>query len=690
MLCTTLAATAALSSSAGVADPSTPPAWLNESVGKLQKELVAKYGQPQQTRVDRGLRQVGQLWRAEDGDAATFEAFVRENFAGDQATLDAVFERFRRLLEKLGGYAADMRYELRRQVDLNLGSVLPMDEIAAGYEPTSHLTEDFFTNKLAFVVLLNFPITTLDQRLAEGDKWSRRQWAETRLAERFSKRIPAEVLQTLSESQNAAQIYISQYRIAMHHLLDADGGRPFPPKMNLIAHWNLRDEIKAQYAAGPAGLAKQQMIERVMERIVDQSIPKVVIHNPQVDWNPVTNEVKPSTVDDLGSPAPADLKVTATPEPDTRYAMLLAVFKANKRVDPYSPTAPTLIARRFEEDRQMSESRVKGMLEQVVGSPRFAEVGRVIEKRLGRPLEPFDIWYDGFRSRPAGGEAQLDALVGKRYPTADAYREDIPNILVKLGFQPDRAAYLGKMIAVESSRGAGHAIRGEMRGQQARLRTHIERGGMDFKGFNIALHEMGHNIEQTFSTNQVDDTLLAGVPNTAFTEALAMVVQGHDMEMLGVAATDPQAEARKTLNDFWATSEICGVSLVDMAVWHWMYEHPNATPAELKEATLDAARQVWNRFYAPVFHRRDVTLLAVYSHLICEVLYLPDYSVGHMIGFQLEEQMKKAGRFGDEFERMTRFGNVAPDMWMRNATGAPVSADALLRATERAVAEMAK
>ena len=30
----------------------------------------------------------------------------------------------------------------------------------------------------------------------------------------------------------------------------------------------------------------------------------------------------------------------AAAEPDTRYAMLLAVFRANKKADPYSPTAP--------------------------------------------------------------------------------------------------------------------------------------------------------------------------------------------------------------------------------------------------------------------------------------------------------------------------------------------------------------
>ena len=160
------------------------------------------------------------------------------------------------------------------------------------------------------------------------------------------------------------------------------------------------------------------------------------------------------------------------------------------------------------------------------------------------------------------------------------------SLLVQLGFSRERAEFLRQNIEVEASRGTGHAMGGAMRGQKARLRTRVESDGMNFKGYNIALHEMGHNIEQTFSLNQVDRTLLAGVPNNAFTEALAMVAQGHDLELLGLASPDPNAEALKTLNDFWATGEIAGVALVDMAVWHWMYDHPNATPAELKAATL--------------------------------------------------------------------------------------------------------
>ena len=142
------------------------------------------------------------------------------------------------------------------------------------------------------------------------------------------------------------------------------------------------------------------------------------------------------------------------------------------------------------------------------------------------------------------------------------------------------------------------------------------------------------------------------------------------------------------MNDFWGTYEIAGVALVDMAAWHWMYDHPNATAAQLKEATVGIARDVWNRYYAPVFGKRDVVLLGIYSHMIDSFLYLPDYPIGHMIAFQIERQMEKAGNIGSEFERMAKTGSVAPDLWMTKATGAPVGPEALLAAAAEAVPQV--
>jgi len=662
------------------------PAWIKASNQKLEGELVKKYGEGQRGRVERGLLQVSEFWRTEDGDPGVYEDFVTTNFAGDQATLDTMFNRFEYLLEELSGHMHEINREFRQQMDLDLGPVLPFDQTFAGYDPSAHVLDDFFANRLAFTVLLNFPLTTLEQRLKDGPKWSRRQWAEVRLAQGFSKRVPAQVNLAISGAEAEAARYIDEYNIWMHHLVDDGGQRLFPPRMRLLSHWNLRDEIKSDYTDRQNGLAKQRIIQQVMERVVTQTIPEVVVDNPGVDWNPVTNEVKTSNEVDSEPSAIKTKSASNTREPDTRYAMLLKTFQAARKADPYSPTAPTLMARRFEEDREIPEARVKAMLEQVLTSPQAAQTAKLIAARLGRPLEPFDIWYNGFRANNQYSEAQLDEIVGKRYPNAEAYKKDMPNLLMKLGFAPDRANYIADNIVVDPARGSGHAMGAQMRTEKTHLRTRIEKSGMNYKGFNIAIHEMGHNVEQTLSLNDVDHALLSGVPNTAFTEALAFVFQGRDLELLGLAAPDANSEALKTLNDFWATYEISGVALVDIAVWHWMYDHPDATPKQLNDATVEIAKDVWNKYYAPVFHKKDVILLGVYSHMINYFLYLPDYPIGHLIAHQIEEQMKKAGSIGPEFERIAKMGRVTPDQWMEHATGKPVGADALLEATQHALA----
>jgi oligoendopeptidase F len=210
---------------------------------------------------------------------------------------------------------------------------------------------------------------------------------------------------------------------------------------------------------------------------------------------------------------------------------------------------------------------------------------------------------------------------------------------------------------------------------------------MNYKGYNIACHELGHNVEQVFSGCKIDHTLLAGVPNTAFTEALAFVFQARDLELLGIPDTASQAVHLRNLDDYWGTCEIAAVSLVDMKVWHWMYDHPNATPSELKAAVIGIAQEVWNEYYAEAFGIRDADILAVYSHMISGAMYLPDYTIGALIAFQIEQYLK-THTLGVEMERICLQGAITPDLWMQRAVGASISAEPMLAAARAATAAM--
>jgi hypothetical protein len=81
-----------------------------------------------------------------------------------------------------------------------------------------------------------------------------------------------------------------------------------------------------------------------------------------------------------------------------------------------------------------------------------------------------------------------------------------------------------------------------------------------------------------------------------------------------------------------------------------------------------------------------VPLLAIYSHMIDGAMYTPDYPLGHLIAFQVEDHFRRhEGPMGAEFERVCLLGRLTPDAWMRQAVGAPLSAEPLLAAAAAAL-----
>jgi len=673
-----------------VADPrKEPPAALREAAAGAIAALVAKHGEAERPRIERGVVQAASMWRREDGDGKAFRAFCEEQFLPAGPSLDAGFARFEAALEALDGNGLEMGRTLRRGAELDVGPLQPIDPLLAAIDPSAHVTDDLFAGKVAFAALLNFPLTSLEDRVTQGDGWTTRQWAEARLADRFTLRVPAAVNQGIAKAGAAADAYIAGYNVWAHHVLDEQGQRLFPKGKRLLSHWNLRDELKAWYGQ-EGGLPRQRAIQKVMERIATQTLPAAVVDDPTVDWNPWTNAVKPAPADSIENGKPARTSVDPAREPDRRFERILANFHAVRAMDAYSPAAPTHIDRGFLLEREIPEARLVAMLEEVLGAPEIVRTGKVIAARLGRPLEPFDIWYDGFRPKRAVSEAELDQMTRARYPTPAAFEKALPETLTRIGFAPEKAAWLAERIAVDPARGSGHAMPAARRGDKPRLRTRVNADGMDYKGFNIAVHELGHNVEQVFGLYAVDSTLIQGVPNTAFTEAIAFVFQARDMAVLGLPGPDAEARRVEALDRLWDAYEIAGVALVDLGMWHWMYDHPRATPAQLREATLGIAKGVWNRFYAPVFGVKDVTLLAIYSHMVNNMLYLPNYPVGRIIASQIEAHLegKPPGQLGAELERMSSLGRLAPDVWMRKATGQPVSPRPLIAAAGKALDEL--
>jgi oligoendopeptidase F len=102
---------------------------------------------------------------------------------------------------------------------------------------------------------------------------------------------------------------------------------------------------------------------------------------------------------------------------------------------------------------------------------------------------------------------------------------------------------------------------------------------------------------------------------------------------------------------------------------------------------VSISQEIWNRYFAPILGAKDATLLAIYSHMIDSGLYTPDYPLGHLIAFQVEAHFREnnKGPLGTEFERICRLGSITPDAWMRQAVGAPLSSEPLLKAAATAL-----
>lgn len=622
--------------------------------------------------VEKGVTQVARLWKVSDGKISKFKEFCKENYVADSEKRQFLFERLNHHYEVLWGNLLKLQIELNEPNHMDIGELHKVDMLFAAYNPQAHLAEDLYASKVAFITALNFPELSLDEKNKLGANWSSLDWAYSRMGDVFTSRIPAKLLQKRSTAATNSDAYISEYNIFMGHVLGKDGKTHFPEDMKLISHWNLRDELKSNYTI-ENGQENQEMIYKVMQHIIDQTIPEAVINSSDYEWDIYNNEVFKD-----------GQKQAFKKEPNTRYQQLLNNFLATKALDPYYPAYPTYIERRFSGNMEIPKEEVQKIFEDLVSSKEVRELGNLIKAKLGRELRPYDIWYNGFKAQSSLSEMELNKITQKKYPNPDAFEADLARMLEELQFEKEQAQFLASKIRVDGSRGAGHAWGAEMKSEKARLRTRIGEEGMNYKGYNIAVHEFGHNVEQTITLHDVDYYMLRGVPNTAFTEALAFIFQKRDLSLLGLEEKNAAKAHNMALANLWSCYEIMGVSLVDMAVWEWMYANPNANSEELKIAVIDIAKDIWNKYYADVFGSTNEPILAIYSHMIDNPLYLSAYPIGHLIDFQLEQQLEGKD-FASEVNRIYAAGRLTPKWWMQNAVGADLSSKPLLDASQNAL-----
>ena len=163
-----------------------------KDLAALKAELVKQHGEPSRARIERGVDQVAALWRKQDGSEADFRPSSASTSSPTRRSSTAPSPASRPTSSSSTATCWRSARELRRPSDLDVGPLLKVDPLFAAYDPSAHLVEDLFRNKLGFVVLLNFPLTTLQgEARRRARTTAAASWAEVRLAGRFGRRVPA-------------------------------------------------------------------------------------------------------------------------------------------------------------------------------------------------------------------------------------------------------------------------------------------------------------------------------------------------------------------------------------------------------------------------------------------------------------------------------------------------------------------
>jgi len=646
----------------------------DDDVVQVTKKLTDKYGKENADRIERGVRHLSDLWFEENGNGTEFREFCMKQFIPSGSALDHALDIAEQQFEAINGYRRELSLALDYPLVTKTRPVTELDRLFS----RSGIDIDFYKSKLALAIALNFPYYTNAEKEALGAGWSRKEWAMVRLGDKFDFRADPDKEPDPLILPDELRDYTSLYILSMDHVLSPGMEVLFPEGTRLNSHNGLRDEIKGLYSRNNP-LERQRALSSIVMHIIHQTIPKCMIGETSFYWEPKANKVFLKKGDKF-------VETDFESEPDNRYKVLHHNMISKMRKDVMYPEVSTYLSRTFE-NRQLSEEKIVSLLESVVGAPEKKEVASLIEKRIGRKLEPFDIWYTGFSDNKDYDMDALDKMLREKYPTPMSFQQDIPNILKRIGFPEFEAEFLGNHVVVDPIPSGGHANGPQMKGAKAHLRTRFEKDGLNYKGYRIGMHEIGHTIQQNVGTYMTDYYLLKGIPCSPYTEAMADLIAYRNMVGLGVNPEYSSKEKQENaLAAFWFVCEMGSEALHEIRVWHWLYDHPDATVEELKTVTIDIAKDIWNQYFADIFGVKDVPVFAIYNHFISGALYLHSYPLGNIVLMQLEEYFEGKD-FAREMIRTCKIGKLTPDLWMIEATGEPLSSEPLLNAMRKALKE---
>lgn len=644
----------------------------SEEISKIKSELKSRHGSETAVRIEKGVSQLAQIWDLSDGNTDRFREFCINNFLSD-TELEENLPRIAENLILTGGSLSVIRSKMNEPFAFTDVKELHADRFFRKAVPSYNP----YTSELAYFLKLNFPEWSLVEKRQMSAGWNRNQWIMSAVGSYYPGR---EVVRnaTISTKQTEFRRYIDNYFFDMHRIMDEKGKYPFREFTSLHCHRGLRDNIKEEYTKY-GGFERQKLTGDVLDKVFTGEVPVAFLTDTNTRWNPSKNElfkVEGKKLKKISGYACEDNK---------RYEGLKNLFLIEQAVDSAYGNGSTYITRTFE-NANLTVDETEKIIVDFLESPLTADVSRLVEKRLERKLHPFDVWYSGFQEQSFYSAGFLDSLTRARYPDPGSLEDNIKDILIKMGFPEEEAFTIGASVDVHSVVSGGYSDQPPVQGGKALLTTMFGERGLDYKGYRVAMHELGHVVCGVYSTLNADNFLLAGVPTGGITEGFAEVLAYKNIEGLGLFPySDQEKKHLLALATYWYLYEMGGNALTEIRTWKWMYENPHATVSELKNAILGISGGIWNSYFSEYFGgTRDCHILSVYNHFISGDLYLFNYFIGGIVSYQLADAFER-DELASRLKESCLEGVTLPELWMQKAVGSGFSLTPLFNGVSSAV-----
>jgi len=621
--------------------------------------------------VKKGVSQLAANWRVEDGSEDDFISFCTENII-DEKELAPNLERISDNLVAMWGHSSIIRFSWTESERFTDTREVKADPFFRESMPSA----DLYKGKLAHFIQLNFPYYTPAEKRINGESWSREEWTMAALGDTYAHRTDRNFKKEATEESNAFRKYMQHYFLRMDHISAEDGSYPFPQGSLLHSHRGLRDNCKEEYTR-QGGYERQRITGKVIEHILLGTVPQEFLEDTTTWWDPWSNEL-------FRKDAGTTVKIEYESEGTIRYAGFRSVFLNRSSEDKMFDDGSSVISRTFD-NHNLEISEVETLIREFLSDPVISDAGKLIEKEVGRPLEPFDIWYSGFQEQSLYPADFLDSITMSRYPDPLSLQLDVPSILVNMGFSEAEAKHIGAHTSVRPVVSGGYTDSPPLRGENALMTTMFGPGGLDYKSYRVAMHELGHVVCAVYSTDEADNFLLAGVPTSGITEAMAELLAYKNAEGLGLNGSNPELrEHMLSLATLWYLVEMGGQALTDIESWKWIYANPGATEEEVRDAIISITENIWNTYFAEIFGVRDQHILSIYNHFITGSLYLFNYFLGDVIMYQLHDAYR-SGDLAVKLKEACKEGNTTPGLWMSKAVGTGISTEPLMDASAKAI-----